>query len=88
MICKVCKTDKKDTDFIKNDTCYKCVYAQKLKDIEKMQKVCKVCKSPLKDKNRWKLCSKECADQCSAQQRRNYWIRKMPGDRQRHYLKF
>ena len=61
--CKVCKLNKEECNFInKQEDCYKCVYARKLKETKEMGKSleCKVCKSPLPDQ-RWKYCCVECA---------------------------
>ena len=69
--CKVCKLSKESTDFILNqEDCYKCVYAQKLKQVKivKKDKICKMCAKPLPNE-RWTYCTVKCAKEAKLKNR-------------------
>lgn len=79
-ICEVCKLSKNKTDFIGDQNeCYKCVYARKVKNIDKTvsAKKCKLCKNFVPSA-RWTYCGTECATE--AKKRHKHWTINCKGD--------
>ncbi len=73
MICIQCKKEKILNDLL-GDTCYKCVFKNKLKLTNKKELTCEVCNN-LIPKRRIKYCSEECMNISANEKKKNYWYR-------------
>jgi len=74
MICPSCEQERTEKDFFGKDSCYKCVYKQKLSVIVIVKKTCKRCSKDIPEGRR-KFCSNLCEKVADAQRNRNYWFR-------------
>lgn len=67
MKCKICKINRKQSDYYNSDNCYKCEYKRKSTQVIK-QKRCKICAKAISS-NRWAYCSSECL-----REGKNQWV--------------
>ena len=76
-ICPSCDEERKDSDFLKDNECYKCVFARKVKREGRMGGPCRICGAPCGE-HRWVYCSKECSTVGEMKQKKEYWTAKVP----------
>lgn len=75
MHCPKCFNERNESDFLGKETCFKCQYAEKLKNKPKKNQ-CKECLGPIQS-NRWSYCSEVCAKVSLLRQKRSYWTRQV-----------
>ena len=76
-ICQECQEERKDSDFLNSETCYKCVYAKKTDRRERFGGSCRVCGEACPP-SRWVYCSKGCSSIGELKQKKDYWTAKVP----------
>ena len=73
--CENCKKEKTDTDFYKENICYRCQYRQKVQAQKTKTKLCKICYNPL-GKGKSAYCSDKCLYVAKTIHNHTYWLRK------------
>jgi hypothetical protein len=79
MICPSCNEERKQSDFLGKDRCYKCIYKEKTCVVKQKKAVdtrCIICGVLLELPKR-KYCSDECIDESLRRHNKSYWTRKI-----------
>ena len=79
MICLGCNEERKPSDFLGKEKCYKCIYKEKYNIVEKKKFKCVICEKIL-PLGRRKFCSDDCANESMKRHTRNYWTRNITID--------